>query len=250
VCATSPAAGGVRGPPPDSSLLARFRSGSSALTIASLRSRRYYYSEGWRPILPLSFIKAYPKLHALIQECWRVRRKERPNFDEIVNRLQGDIGDEIKRKEEPKIELYSEEDDEIYRNRIGKEDEIEESDDEDQVATGRHTRKTLNMQKEHEKAMGKLRSELEKKHAGAGDAALAQQHRKTLDAKEAAMMEMKNELWFRRKKEQEWTDVFRELREKHDITVEKPADLSKAVGEHAQAMRGVMEELAKLKGGE
>jgi hypothetical protein len=66
-------------------------------------SRRYYYSEGWRPILPLNFVKAYPKLHTLIQECWKVRRKERPNFDQIVARLQGDIGDEIKRKEEPMI---------------------------------------------------------------------------------------------------------------------------------------------------
>ncbi|GMI18950.1 hypothetical protein TeGR_g15277, partial [Tetraparma gracilis] len=91
----------------------------------------YYYSEGWRPILPIAFVKAYPKLHTLIQECWRVRRKERPNFDEIVKRLQGDIGDEIKRKEEPKIELYSKEDDLVYRNRIGKEDEIEDSDEEE-----------------------------------------------------------------------------------------------------------------------
>ncbi|GMI22376.1 hypothetical protein TeGR_g11890 [Tetraparma gracilis] len=80
---------------------------------------KYYYSEGWRPILPIAFVKAYPKLHTLIQECWRVRRKERPNFDQIVARLQGDIGDEIKRKEEPKIELYSKEDDLVYRNRMG-----------------------------------------------------------------------------------------------------------------------------------
>ena len=65
-------------------------------------------------------MKACPKLNALIQECWRVRRKERPNFDEIVKRLQGDIGDEIKRREEPKIELYSKEDDVIYRDRIGR----------------------------------------------------------------------------------------------------------------------------------
>ena len=60
-----------------------------------------------------------------------MRRKERPNFDQIVARLQGDIGDEIKRKEEPKIELYSVEDDLIYRGRIGKEDEILESEGEE-----------------------------------------------------------------------------------------------------------------------
>jgi hypothetical protein len=105
------------------------------LTIAFIR--RYYYSEGWRPLLPLSFVKAYPKLNALIQECWRVRRKERPNFDQIVARLQGDIGDEIKRKEEPIIVVYSKEDDEIYRGRIGKEDEIEDSDGEDEGRTAK-----------------------------------------------------------------------------------------------------------------
>jgi hypothetical protein len=113
---------------------------------------RYYYHEGWRPLLPLNFVKAYPKLHALIQECWRVRRKERPNFDQIVSRLQGDIGDEIKRKEEPKIELYSKEDDEIYRGRIGKEDEIEDSDEEGVVMkTARE--QVVTMRREHEKAM-------------------------------------------------------------------------------------------------
>jgi hypothetical protein len=61
-----------------------------------------------------------------------VRRKERPNFDEIVKRLQGDIGDEIKRKEEPMITIYSAEDDLVYRNRIGKEDEIEDSEGEEE----------------------------------------------------------------------------------------------------------------------
>ncbi|GMI32242.1 hypothetical protein TeGR_g5448, partial [Tetraparma gracilis] len=44
---------------------------------------------------------------------------------------QGDIGDEIKRREEPQITLYSKEDDVIYRDRIGKEDEIEDSDEEE-----------------------------------------------------------------------------------------------------------------------
>ena len=109
-------------------------------------------------------MKAYPKLHALIQECWKVRRKERPNFDEIVHRLQDDIGDEIKRKEEPQIELYSKEDDAIYRNRIGKEDEIEESDEEDQLVTARQ--KTTTMRREHEKivaAKDKAMAELQKK---------------------------------------------------------------------------------------
>ncbi|GMI34345.1 hypothetical protein TeGR_g3155, partial [Tetraparma gracilis] len=133
---------------------------------------KYYYSEGWRPILPLSFVKAYPKLHALIQECWKVRRKERPNFDQIVARLQGDIGDEIKRKEEPQIELYSKEDDEIYRGRIGKEDEIEDSDEEEKggkstrrsggVSTAEHSKalaaKDKAMQELKDKSMAELRA--------------------------------------------------------------------------------------------
>ncbi|GMI54668.1 hypothetical protein TeGR_g1117 [Tetraparma gracilis] len=127
---------------------------------------KYYYSEGWRPILPLNFVKAYPKLHTLIQECWKVRRKERPNFDQIVARLQGDIGDEIKRKEEPMITTYSLEDDLIYRNRIGKADEIEDSDDEGLQTTGRGavSRKEYERVKEDfVKVMEELKSERSKK---------------------------------------------------------------------------------------
>ncbi|GMI38661.1 hypothetical protein TeGR_g5775 [Tetraparma gracilis] len=97
---------------------------------------KYYYQEGWRPILPLAFVKSYPKLHELIQECWRVRRKERPTFDQIVTRLQGDIGDEIKRKEEPRIVVYSLEPDQVYWERVGKEDEIEESEEEEEGGGG------------------------------------------------------------------------------------------------------------------
>ncbi|GMI25620.1 hypothetical protein TeGR_g13322, partial [Tetraparma gracilis] len=117
--------------------------------------KKYFYSEGWRPILPLNFVKAYPKLHALIQECWRVRRKERPNFDQIVYRLQHEIGDEIKRKEEPKIELYSVEDDLIYRGRIGKEDEILESEGEEEERATARTRRA-----QHETAMKVVMDEL------------------------------------------------------------------------------------------
>jgi hypothetical protein len=58
-----------------------------------------------------------------------VRRKERPVFDRIAKRLQGGgFGDEIKRREEPQIALCSGEDDEIHRGRIGKEDELSDSD--------------------------------------------------------------------------------------------------------------------------
>ncbi|GMI28514.1 hypothetical protein TeGR_g9793 [Tetraparma gracilis] len=133
---------------------------------------KYYYSEGWRPILPLSFVKAYPKLHALIQECWRVRRKERPNFDQIVHRLQGDIGDEIKRKEEPQIELYSKEDDLIYRNRIGKEDEIEDSDGEGGEGDLETARTKISaLRSQHEKAMRAVVEELASERKRAADLA-------------------------------------------------------------------------------
>ncbi|GMI29719.1 hypothetical protein TeGR_g7215 [Tetraparma gracilis] len=120
---------------------------------------KYYYSEGWRPLLPLNFVKAYPKLHALIQECWRVRRKERPTFDEIVKRLQGDIGDEIKRKEEPTITIMSKENDAVYQGRIGKEDELEDSEGEEE-GIGGTTRK-----KQHEVAMKSVLEELRAKDA-------------------------------------------------------------------------------------
>ena len=83
-----------------------------------------------------------------------MRRKERPNFDQIVARLQGDIGDEIKRKEEPKIELYSQEDDMVYRERIGKEDELGESDGEDAVPTTQRSQEQLT-----KKAVEKLEQE-------------------------------------------------------------------------------------------
>ncbi|GMI24901.1 hypothetical protein TeGR_g14185 [Tetraparma gracilis] len=68
---------------------------------------KYYYSEGWRPLLPHTFVRAFPKLNALIQECWVPRARMRPDFDQIVKRLQGEIGDEIKRKEEPVVVVYS-----------------------------------------------------------------------------------------------------------------------------------------------
>ncbi|GMI18921.1 hypothetical protein TeGR_g7165, partial [Tetraparma gracilis] len=100
---------------------------------------KYYYQDGWRPLLPLAFVQTYPKLHALIQSCWAPKDRDRPTMSEIVSMLQGEVGDEIKRKDEPKIEVYSKEDDEIYRGRIGKDDEIEESDEEEEG--GKSTRR-------------------------------------------------------------------------------------------------------------
>ncbi|GMI41164.1 hypothetical protein TeGR_g7773, partial [Tetraparma gracilis] len=121
----------------------------------------YYYHDGWRPILPLNFIKTYPKLHALIQECWLVRKKDRPNFDQIVARLQGEIGDELKRKEEPEITVYSEEDDKIYHERmLAGQDDLEDSEEEGgEMVTARV--QVHRLKQEHEAAMAKVLHELE-----------------------------------------------------------------------------------------
>jgi hypothetical protein len=158
-------------------------------------------------------VKAYPKLHALIQECWRVRRKERPNFDQIVYRLQHEIGDEIKRKEEPKIELYSKEDDLIYRDRIGKEDEIEDSDEEES---------------------GTKRGEVVSKA----------EHNKVVETKDKVIAELrakmgKVEVALEEKTAKEWLwgEALQELK------VASPEDLLK----HAEAYQGVLRQLEEMK---
>ena len=102
-----------------------------------------------------------------------MRRKERPNFDQIVARLQGDIGDEIKRKEEPKIELYSQEDDAIYYERVGKEDEIPDSDEEEEgggskkrgdvLTKAEHERIVAEVTAAKDKAMEELKESLRRK---------------------------------------------------------------------------------------
>ncbi|GMI36359.1 hypothetical protein TeGR_g14705 [Tetraparma gracilis] len=195
----------------------------------------YYYSEGWRPILPLAFVKAYPKLHALVQECWRVRRKERPNFDQIVSRLQGDIGDEIKRKEEPKIELYSKEDDLIYRNRMGKEDELSDSDEEEEEGEKNTRRGDVVSKAEHSKAMAAK----DKAMAELKDKSMAE-----LRAKSKAMRELQEKAGAEKKKLEvaldektaeagRWGAVLQELK------VASPEDLLRL----AEAHKRVMEEL-------
>jgi hypothetical protein len=133
-------------------------------------------------------VKAYPKLHALIQECWKVRRKERPNFDEIVHRLQDDIGDEIKRKEEPVITIMCKEDDKVYQDRIGHEDVIEDSDEEGGEGNLETARtKVSALRTQHEKAMRAVMEELaaERKRAKDLVAKLASKERevKALSAK-------------------------------------------------------------------
>ena len=69
--------------------------------------------------MPKSFKCAFPKMHALIERCWSQDSGDRPNFDEIVKLMQGDISDEVRRGgEEPQIVMYSDEDDSVYHERL------------------------------------------------------------------------------------------------------------------------------------
>ena len=75
------------------------------------------YSRGWRPLLPLSFKKAYPRLDSLIRQCWANVAEERPTFDDIV-RLLGEIGQEVRRKEEPEVTFLSQVPDSQYHTQM------------------------------------------------------------------------------------------------------------------------------------
>ena len=55
-------------------------------------------ADGWRPTIPKEF---YPGLIKLIWRCWDNDPAVRPNFDEIVGLLMGDVGHEIRSNEEP-----------------------------------------------------------------------------------------------------------------------------------------------------
>jgi serine/threonine protein kinase/DNA-binding beta-propeller fold protein YncE len=102
--------------------------------ITMLNNRMY--SKGWRPLLPRAFQKAFPKLSQLIRDCWRQKSDDRPNFDGIVRRLQGEISDEVKRKEEPVVIVMSKEDDNLYIEQMKLEAEggegVFEDDDEEE----------------------------------------------------------------------------------------------------------------------
>ncbi len=55
---------------------------------------------GWRPAIPVEF---YPSLITLIGEMWEKEEDDRPSFDEIVNRLTGEVTEEVIKHEEPLI---------------------------------------------------------------------------------------------------------------------------------------------------
>ena len=94
------------------------------------------YTLGWRPLL--TFKKAYTKLDALIERCWSQVPEERPLFDEISRLMQGDIAEEIRRKAEPVITYLSKEDDTLYHERLGVDEQFE-----DEGEDGMDTRKMV-----------------------------------------------------------------------------------------------------------
>ena len=92
------------------------------------------YTQGWRPLLPVTFIRAYGKLSELIYRCWSQVPEERPSFDEIVLLLQGEIGEEVKKKAEPEIVFLSQIPDEDYQKQAAGEAVMGGDEDEDEDA--------------------------------------------------------------------------------------------------------------------
>jgi hypothetical protein len=148
-----------------------------------------------------------------------------------VARLQGDIGDEIKRKEEPKIELYSKEDDLVYRDRIGKEDELSDSDGDEEG--GKSTRRGGGVSKaDYDKvveAKNKAMQELEermKKEVRAVEKRAEAERKRT----EATLSELEAALKSKAEEEKKWGAVLSELE------VASPEELRKLGEAHRRVM--------------
>ena len=119
------------------------------------------YSQGWRPLLPLDFERNYPKMCKLIKRCWSQKKEERPGFDEIVRVMQGEVHDEVRRREEPEIVVYSLEADLLYHERMGKDEVFEEEEGESTLDTTKFVNKT-----EHERLMTELQARIRELEAG------------------------------------------------------------------------------------
>ena len=76
--------------------------------------------------MPLEFERSYPKLCKLLKKCWAQKKEDRPSFDQIVKLMQGEVSDEVRRKEEPVITIYSVGDDALYQERMGKDEQFED----------------------------------------------------------------------------------------------------------------------------
>jgi hypothetical protein len=67
-----------------------------------------------RPLIPKPFRVSYPKLTKLLKECWEGNPDLRPNFDDIVRRLSGEIMAEVGANVEPELVLLHLQEDELY----------------------------------------------------------------------------------------------------------------------------------------
>ena len=104
-----------------------------------------------RPKLPT---RLYKTLKALITDCWEHDPDNRPDFDEIVRRLNAEVCEEIWTKPEP----YFSCDDNFLKNSAdydGFEEEDEEEDDENDV-----TRRLKSKMAEMEREISSLKDEL------------------------------------------------------------------------------------------
>ena len=101
------------------------RKSTKGCGVAILNSRMYGKRE-WRPLLPVEFELSYPKLCKLLKRCWAPLKEDRPGFDEIVKTMQGEVAEEVMRKEEPVITIYKDEPDSIYHERMGKDEQFED----------------------------------------------------------------------------------------------------------------------------
>ena len=72
----------------------------------TILNSRIYGKREWRPLLPVEFERSYPKPCKLLKRCWAPLKENRPSFDEIVKEMQGEVTDDVRRKEELIITIY------------------------------------------------------------------------------------------------------------------------------------------------
>jgi len=122
------------------------------------------YSKGWRPLLPLEFERSYPKLCKLLKRCWAQKKEDRPGFDEIAKTMQGEVTEEVLRKEEPVITIYSVEDDAIFHERMGVDEVFEEEgvDTRNMVSQRVHTETLATLEKKKDAVIKELQAKIKK----------------------------------------------------------------------------------------
>ena len=66
--------------------------GNRGFVIAQYRKRIHDVPKGWRPHPRAGWADSNPRLWSLITDCWCHSPELRPNFKEIVGRLEDGIG--------------------------------------------------------------------------------------------------------------------------------------------------------------